>query len=303
VRRERVNHRHTPTARRAAIPETVVMISTRNPRAVWARHVLTRRALVSVAAALAKRGIPVLAVKGVVTSGWLYRDPSERPLTDLDIRVRPRDFTAVVRACASEGWQLERRLWSYRTLMIGVDEITVDVESHVGPPGATSLPVDRLFDRASLDPEGFWIPEPHDHALLLTINVFKDKISAALPWAVEDAARVVDTPGFVPRTYVDRAREARLAAMAWVVADWMARERRHVTWTSIRSLLGGDVPARARYTTRVRRLFSSGDPASLEARLLARAASDDPRQWPKALALAAACEFELHWHNRQLRPR
>ncbi len=271
--------------------------------AVWARHALTRRVLCKVAAALAHAGIDVLAVKGVVTSGWLYADPGERPLTDLDIRVRPSDFGAVVRACATQGWRLQRRLWSYRTLMVDVDGITVDVESSIGPPGITPLSVDRVFTRARRDPDGFWVPDAHDHALVLTLNVFKDKITGAFPWALEDVVRVVDTPGFDRGVYVERVREAHLTAMAWVVADWMARERQHATWGAIRGLLGGDTPARPRYTSRVRRLFSTADPFSLEVRVLTRVASDDPLRWPIALAASLAFEIEMRSRHRQGDPR
>jgi hypothetical protein len=283
------------------MPAHPTMSSPADAPAVWARQALTRRVLCKVTAALGRAGVDVLAVKGVVTSGWLYAEPGERPLTDLDVRVRPRDFGAVVRASAAEGWRLDRRLWSYRTLMLDVDGISVDVESRVGPPGVTPLSVDRLFARASRDPQGFWVPEAHDHALLLTLNVFKDKISGAFPWALEDVARVVDTPGFDPRVYVGRVREAHLTAMAWVVADWMARERQHASWRTIRGLLGGDAPPRARYASRVRRLFATADPFSLEVRLMTRVASDDPLRWPFALAASLAFELEVRRLRRRSR--
>ena len=56
-----------------------------DPRAVWARVAMTRGTLAKVALALGEHGIDVLAVKGVVTSTWLYADVAERPLRDLDV--------------------------------------------------------------------------------------------------------------------------------------------------------------------------------------------------------------------------
>jgi len=268
---------------------------------LWACSVLTRSVLAKVAVGLAGAGVDVLAVKGVITASWLYDDPGERPLTDVDIRVRPRDLTVVVDAAAALGWRLTRRLYSYRTLSLDVDGVEVDVESRFGPLWVSPLPVDRLFERATRAPGGFWVPELHDHALLLTVNVFKDSMTLATPWAIEDATRVVNAAGFHPATYVERVREARVEGLAWVVADWFTRERRSEGWSAVRSLLGGDAPRRWAYAALMKRVLAAGQPHRLGARVITRAASDAYWRIPPCLGAAAAFELEMWWAARRRR--
>jgi hypothetical protein len=271
----------------------------RDRRAMWARREVAQRVLETVSGAFGDAGIDVLAVKGVVTAEWLYERAGDRPLVDVDIRIRSGDFKAAIKRSAREGWAIERRVWSYRNLVLGVDGLAVDVECYIGPPAFAAVSVDEVLRRATKDARGFWIPETYDHALLLTINVFKDKLTHAMPWAIEDVARVVDLPGFDVNTYIQRVREARVAGLTWIVADWMADRRGHATWRTIRSLLGGDAPARRRYTAVMRRLLRDGDTRGLPVRVLGRAASDDVSRWPVAMGLALAWELESRWDARR----
>jgi len=275
------------------------MLAPNDASSIWACTLLTRRVLEKVTVGLAGAGVDVLAVKGVVTSSWLYDQPSERPLTDVDIRVRPRDLGAVLDTAARLGWRLVRRLHSYRTLLLEVDGVDVDVESRVGPRWVSPLPVDRMFDRATQDRSGVWIPEPHDHAVLLTVNVFKDGMTLAMPWALEDAVRVVKAPEFHPGTYVERVREARVEGLAWVVADWFVRRSGAEGWSEVRALLGGDTPRRWVYSALMGRVLAAGQPNRLGARLITRAASDEYWRIPPCLGAAAAFELETWWAARR----
>jgi hypothetical protein len=236
-------------------------------RAVWAHSALSRRVLCDVAARLGRRGVDVMAVKGIVTSSWLYGDTSERPLSDVDVRIRPAEFARVVEVATREGWGIDRCVWTYKNLVLCIDGVSVDVEAQVGPPFVCGLTTDQMFARAARCDGGYWVPEAHDHAVLLAVNLFKDKIRCAFPWAVEDVTRLVATPGFDPATFVLRVREAGIRGPAWVVAV-------------------------------ARHLFSSHDPLSLPVRLVARAGADDPLLWPLALAASAAWSVEQRLDRR-----
>jgi len=59
---------------------------------MWAMHVAARRRARRGHEAAREAGVPALAVKGVVTAYSLYREPTERPIGDVDIRIRPEDF-------------------------------------------------------------------------------------------------------------------------------------------------------------------------------------------------------------------
>jgi len=71
-------------------------------RATWAMHVAARRALGAATKLLGEAGVPSLAVKGVVTAYGLYEEPTERPIGDVDVRIRPEDFGRAAR-CRSRG--------------------------------------------------------------------------------------------------------------------------------------------------------------------------------------------------------
>jgi hypothetical protein len=61
-------------------------------RATWAMHEAARGALVAATRVLGEVGVPSIAVKGIVTAYWLYEDPTERSIGDVDLRIRPEDF-------------------------------------------------------------------------------------------------------------------------------------------------------------------------------------------------------------------
>ena len=68
-----------------------------------------------------------------------------------------------------------------------VDRVLVEVETSVGPPGLCGLAVDTMIAHATRGAEGHLEPELHEHALLLAVNVFKDKL-AGLAKALERGA-------------------------------------------------------------------------------------------------------------------
>jgi hypothetical protein len=275
------------------------MSTPHDPAAAWARLEIAKRVLAKVSSAFVDAGIDVLAVKGVVTAGWLYPRAGDRPLTDIDLRIRPRDLDAATACAEKQRWEVVRHIRSYRNLVLRVDGLAVDVECHIGPRAWSAVSVDEVLQRATRDAQGFSIPDAHDHALLLTLNVFKDKLTQAMPWAVEDVARVVDAPGFDLGTYVDRVRQARVSGPAWIVADWMSDRHNHATWRRIRGLLGGDLPARGRYARLMRRRLVEGGAFALPVRILVRAASDDARRWLPAIGLSLAWELESRWERRR----
>jgi len=60
--------------------------------------------------------------------------------------------------------------------------------------------------------------------------------------------------GFFEDRFVERARRAKVGSIAWIVADWMVRERRSAAWGRIREKLGGDRAPRPMYAWAFRRL-------------------------------------------------
>ena len=140
-----------------------------------------------------------------------------------------------------------------------------------------------------MTPRGHRVPELHDHAVLLVVNVFKDKLTLAAPWSLEDLTRIVRRRDLDPEVLVRRLREAKVAALAWFVADWFARERQDEVWAALRDRLAQTAP-RPRYQRALTRAVAA-NPEGPWARVLARLASDSPAERVRALATAVREEL------------
>ena len=240
----------------------------------WARHEHARTVLEEVLLVCKKSGIEVVAVKGVLTARWLYQDPSERWIQDIDLRVAPRDLRRLKEAGSRAGWEILD--WSpvYRNIVFRVQGLMAEFEGHIGPRGVAALPVSEFLARATehVAPFGFshLQPELHDHALLLILNVFKDKIVEASEGAVQDLERVAALKDFDPERLAALAKRANVSTIAFLVAEWLVGVRGASAWQPVLRALGR--PPRRHFAALFRRLMPWPD--SLGLRLLARAASD-----------------------------
>lgn len=237
-------------------------------------------------------GIAVLPVKGIVSAFTLYGDCAERPLTDVDVRVVPSDVGRVARLCRERGWRIAQRMRSYANLVALVDGVSVDVESHVGPPGMCNLHVSDMIARARWsDALGFRcrVPDFTDHAALLVVNVFKDKLVGAFEWSVRDLEHVATARDFDAATLAARLRESGASTLGRITADWMVRARGAARWGAVRDALGQPRPG-------YRRAFAwavDRRPLGLASRILGRAAADSPRERVRALVWMALWEAEV----------
>jgi hypothetical protein len=263
--------------------------------AAWTQQVISAEALREVVELCNAETIDVLPVKGIVTGQLLYDDISERPLSDVDVRVRPESLMPLLVAGKRAGWKVVRVSRTYRNVVFHVGGRMVDVETDVGPPGLCSLTVDTMLARSTYDAAlGFEhrVPELHDHALLVCVNVFKDKLVTASAHAVADVERIASLPGFDPVRLAAIAAESDVRSLVWIVADWLWRERGIDPWRAVRNAIGARAP-RPFYASIFRRLLEHERGARLPMIVLARAASDSPVRRLEALSRMAACAVEL----------
>lgn len=257
----------------------------------WGRHVAARAALRELVLALGRER--VMPVKGVETARLLYDDVVERPIADLDVRVRPEHLEEVVAAAASRGWVVERHAALYANVVLEIGGVGVDVEAAVGPPELCAITVDGLFARSEIADYGGGlvcrVPELHDHALLLALNAFKDKLSLTSAGCHEDLLRVSRARAFDPHRFAAVAREGRVVTPAWIVADWLAAAS--PGWRAVRGILGPRAP-RPLYVRAYKSLISRA-PMSLPARLVARAGSDAPARRASALRKALLWQVDV----------
>lgn len=231
-------------------------------------------------------GIDVLPVKGVLTGRLLYADAGLRPIQDVDLRIRPRDLARIETAGRRAGWRMVFRSRAYQSVSFDVLGFLVELESHVGPPGLCGLTVEDMIARAvpATSPLGFphLQPEIHDHALLLCVNAFKDKLVEARPGAIRDLELLPRQEGFDPQRLIALAREAGSASILWIVATWLAAERGSEGWSEIRKRLGATAP-RPLYSWLFDQALRAAPRSHQVLRPLARVGADSPMQWFRAL--------------------
>jgi hypothetical protein len=269
-------------------------------QAAWAQQLTNARAAKTFVDACETRSIRALPVKGIVSAVTLYDDPAERPLTDVDVRVVPADVARVADLCRERGWPIVQRMRSYVNLVTIVDRVYIDVEGCVGAPGMCGLHVSSMLDRASSsDALGFRarLPEYADHAVLLIVNAFKDKIVGAFEWAVRDLEQIPRRAAFDRAVLVERLREGRACTMGFVVAQWMVEQRQAMEWRAIEEALRPF--ARPLYARAVRAAWDRGA-ERLASRVLARGGADSRAMRVRALATMAVWQAEvaLSWLGR-----
>lgn len=253
--------------------------------AAWGVLQLQVRALRTVVEALERSGVPSLPVKGVLLVHQLYEDPVERRFLDVDLLIRPRDFFRALRIARMNefGIQWDSKMLGSVNFVTG--GVPTDVACTMGPPGLSASSVDRMLSRArrTNEPLGFehWQIDWHDHALLMVVDAFKDKL-VTKPSVREDLLRIAKSPRFEPATLVSRAREARLEGVTSIVAHWLATETGSAEWSDVKARLGRVRPGY------VHAYLKNVEHASrMRMRLLARAGSDQPlrRAWAMALGV------------------
>ena len=250
-----------------------------------ARHEHGRLALERVLACCNRAGIDVLPVKGILTGALFYADPGERPIQDIDLRVRPADLEQVRRAARSAGWRLVSESRAFQTISFDILGFLVEFESHVGPPGLCALKIDDMIRGALLSTAPLGMPhlqpEIHDHALLLCVNAFKDKLVDAMPGAMRDLELIPDQPGFEDARFASLARDTGATTVVGVVAEWLISVRKSPSWSRLRAALG---PSRRPI---YEALFSLGARSAhvprAALRVLARAGADRRREQLRAL--------------------
>lgn len=261
-----------------------------DPHAIIAIHSQARFALRALLEALRARGVRAAPVKGIVTAGWLYSSVSERPISDVDVRVAPSALGEVLAIAQENRWTIAKRDDVYRSLEIVIEGVTFDIETHFGALGMSALDTTAAIARGTRTDATFGVEHRrltvHDHALLLALNVLKDRVGESAPWAIEDLVRVACDAAFDPGKLAAIAWSAANASALWAIATWLSESRESARWSEVARAIGR-VP-REGYAKRVRakleRATSDSALDRAERRVLGRSASDRIEQ--RAIALA-----------------
>src|SRR5262249_11776556 len=105
----------------------------------WVTQMYARDVLRAFVAACDEARIDVVPVKGIVTGGLLYESVEERPISDIDVRVRRRDFGRLVALGRARGWPSPWRSRAYLSAAFAFEGIEVDARAFVAPPGMCAI--------------------------------------------------------------------------------------------------------------------------------------------------------------------
>jgi hypothetical protein len=135
------------------------------PRAL---HDLVRRmVLKEVLGGLAGRGIPVMPLKGALLAYWVYDDPADRRVSDVDLLVPEAVFDEAIEALSAQGWHPDLPVQTHeRTLRAREVDLTVDLHRTLFPKGRFRLSTQDLFARGRRNTELYGapvvLPDPYD---------------------------------------------------------------------------------------------------------------------------------------------
>jgi hypothetical protein len=269
-----------------------------DPMTVVALQAQALFALRHLLVAAEEASVPVAPVKGVLTARWLYRSIAERPLSDVDVRVCDEDLGTVLALAERRRWHVRRVDPVYRALSLEIEGVAIDVETSFGARGMSSLSTRAALARAQRTSERLGVVHSmltvHDHALLLALNVAKDRLGQCHPWAIEDLVRIAERAEFDPVKMAAVAWSAANASVLRAVSRWLARIHDSRAWGAVEVALG-EVP-RPLYAARVESMLgrqTRSDIERFERSLLARAACDEPLRRAQSLIVMA----RWAWHN------
>lgn len=189
----------------------------------FAAAVIARETLRDVALELARAGIPVMPLKGVLLQLGAYaHDPAERMLTDVDVLVPEAHFFAALARLGRAGYRPLSAGPSWIEAALAAPRgLPVDLHRRLFCPLRYALPTHEVFQRAHCDRSALgvsiWLPHPLDTAAHLIGKFVTDHV-------VDDAA-----PRFRDlEVHVAHHRLAPHALAAHLARAGLTRAARHM---------------------------------------------------------------------------
>jgi len=167
------------------------------------RHAARRRAATSLAASalvtdvarkLAPSGISVMPVKGALLQYWLYDDPTERPLTDVDLLVLPEDLEPAVKQLESAGYRSLGRPSFGPVVLQTPFGLALDLHPSLFDGARYRLRTEELFARSTEDSRLYAVPVQLPSALDVYAHLIgkfgSDHLDARATGRVDEIARM-----------------------------------------------------------------------------------------------------------------
>jgi len=157
-----------------------------------------------VARRLAGPGISVMPVKGALLQHWLYDDPTERPLTDVDILVHPAALQRAAGLLEAAGYRRTPHSSVGGIVMQTPLGLVLDLHSQLFDGARYRMPTDDVFARASEDHVLFGasvrLPSPLDVYAHLIGKFGSDHLDARATARLDEIARMATRLDASPET-------------------------------------------------------------------------------------------------------
>jgi len=222
-----------------------------------------RRTLAEVIETFAKRRIEIALIKGCSFIGNIYPDPAERPMHDQDVLVRVERLDEAMRCMLDIGFErvgfTAKLSGFYHAQVFRRGDMMFELHRHIMQMHRTRLPIDDLWQRSILDPQGSGARrlDRVDELLICALHIARHELAVpAINYL--DVWRLRQRFTEEQRALLDeRAREYRVErsiAAVFSMTDHLAAGRRGVPAIGVGStvlpttddVLQGVHPGRAR---------------------------------------------------------
>ena len=157
-----------------------------------------------VARRLAEAGIPVMPVKGALHQHWLYDDPAERPLSDVDLLVRPEHLARAVERLETGGYRQAAGSGVGAVVMQTPLGLALDLHPRLFDRARYRLPTRDVFARSSEDHTVYGpsvrLPSPLDAYAHLIGKFGSDHLNARSTARLDEIARMARRLDAPPET-------------------------------------------------------------------------------------------------------
>jgi hypothetical protein len=187
-----------------------------------------QKRLADAVAALSAAEIPVMLLKGMSYVGVIYDDPAERPMSDIDLMVRPDHHPRAVEVLGELGYapHADPRLASplHHSMTLVFKNLPIDLHRTMVQPLRSRIDVQGIWDRAlpaiERDDRALRL-DPVDEATLHLVHIARHELMVPA-LAYLEAQRLLRRR-HVTRERVDaRARSFRLSRAVGAAADMSA---------------------------------------------------------------------------------
>lgn len=114
---------------------------------------------------LGPQGILMMPLKGIWLQELAYADPSERPITDVDVLVAERHYTRALSSLHAAGWTYLGSNVSEASMRAPGLPLPLDLHRRLFSRGAFRMPSSELFERGTLDRDVYGVEVMLPHAL------------------------------------------------------------------------------------------------------------------------------------------